>query len=185
IPFNFAPRQTGKFVALPEANKKIFVDEIFKWFKSESWLNYWEGAHMLQNLFPNFDPYLEQKLIELLKSKKKNKARIAIYILRAYKGDIFLHEVCKEFIKQFPNNRRYQNEMFVILSQTGVVSGEYGFVNAYEGKITDIQSWKTEKSKIIQNFIKKYEDYLRRRIDSEKKRADEEIDHRQREYGEK
>lgn len=185
IPFDFAPRQTGKLVELPEVNKKIFIDEIFAWFKSENWLNYWEGAHLLQNLFPSFDPYLETRLIEILKSKRKNKARIAIYVLRAYKGEQFIHGVCKEFIKQFPTSKRYQNEMFVILSQTGVVSGEYGFVNAYEGRIADIQSWKTDRSKVIQRFAKNYEEYLRSRISSEKKRADEEIDHRQREYGEK
>lgn len=185
IPFDFVPRQTGKLVELPNTTKKIFIEEILKWFQVDDWLNYWEGAHLLQNLFPSFDPYLEAKLIEILKSKRKNKARIVIYVLRAYKGEQFIHGVCKEFIKQFPTSKRYQNEMFVILSQTGVVSGEYGFVNAYEGKITAIQSWKEDESKIIKRFTKSYEDYLRKRIVSEKKRADEEIDHRQRLFGEK
>jgi ppGpp synthetase/RelA/SpoT-type nucleotidyltranferase len=185
IPFDFAPRQTGKLIELPDATKKIFIDEIFKWFRAEDWLNYWEGAHLLQNLFPSFDPYLEAKLIEILKSKKKNKTKIAVYVLRAYKGEKFLYDVCKEFIKQFPTSKRYKNEIFVILSQTGVVSGEYGFVNAYEGRIADIESWKSDKSKIIQRFAKDYEEYLQERISSERKRADDEVDHRQRAYGEK
>lgn len=185
IPFNFTPRQAGELSDLSEATKKVFVDEIFKWFKGSHWLNYWEGAHLLKNLFPQFDPYLESKLITLIKSKTANKARTAIAVLRAYEGEAFLHNACKEFIKQFPNNKKYQNEMFVILSQTGVVSGEYGFVDAYQAKITDVQSWKSDQSKVIKSFVASYEKHLNDRIVWEKKRADEDIDHRKREYGEK
>jgi len=185
IPFNFTPRQAGDLSNLSEATKKLFIDEIFKWFKGAHWLNYWEGAHLLKNLFPRLDSCLESKLIALLKSKATNKARTAIAVLRAYEGEGFLHNVCKEFIKQFPNNKKYQNEIFVILSQTGVVSGEYGFVDAYQAKIADVQSWKSDKSKVVKNFVTNYEKYLNDRIVWEKKRADEDIDHRKREYGEK
>lgn len=185
IPFNFTPRQVGELSDLSEATKKVFVDEIFKWFKGSHWLNYWEGSHLLKNLFPRFDSYLESKLIALLKSKATNKARTAIAVLRVYEGEGFLHNVCKEFIKQFPNSKKYQNEMFMILSQTGTVSGEYGFVDAYQAKIADVQSWKSDKSKAIKNFVTSYEKYLKNRIAWEKKRADEGKDHRKREYGEK
>lgn len=185
IPFNFTPRQAGNLNDLSEKHKKIFIDEIFKWFKKDDWLSYWEGSHLLENIFPAFDPYLESKSISLLKSKKKYKANIVLNILRAYKGESFLHNICKEFIKKYPTNKDYQNEMFIILSQTGLVSGEYGFVNLYQSRIKDIQSWKTDKSKVIQKFIKNYEEYLNKRVSFEQKRADEDIDHRKREYGEK
>ena len=60
-------------------------------------------------------------------------------------------------------------ELFIVLSQMGVVSGEYGFVEGFKRKKEEIQSWKKDKNKVIQLFIKKYEEYLNERIVFEKK----------------
>ena len=92
-----------------------------------------------------------------------------------------MHDVCKEFIKKNHSNK-YEKEMFIILSQTGVVSGEYGFVEAYKAKRQEIQDWKKDKNKTILSFVKKYETYLDRRIAYERKRADEDVEMRKREF---
>ena len=65
----------------------------------------------------------------------------------------------------------------------GVVSGEDGFVRGYKKKREAIQSWKKDKSKMIQSFVKKYETHLDRQISYEQKRADENIELRKREFG--
>jgi ppGpp synthetase/RelA/SpoT-type nucleotidyltranferase len=163
-------------------NAKDVIKEILKWFKKEDWLSYWEGGHFLEAIFPAFHQELEDQLIKLLRSKNKNKAKIVLYILRSYKGETFLHNVCKEFIRQYPKSKKYKQELFGILSQMGVVSGEYGFVEGYERKKQEIQEWKKDKSKIIKKFAQEYENYLSKRIDYEKKRADEDIEIRKREF---
>lgn len=163
-------------------NAKDVIEEILKWFKKEDWLSYWEGGHFLEAIFPAFHQELEDQLIKLLRSKNKNRAKIVLYILRSYKGETFLHNVCKEFIKQYPKNKKYKQELFVVLSQMGVVSGEYGFVEGYERKKQEIQEWKKDKSKVIKKFAQEYENYLSKRIDYEKKRADEDIEIRKREF---
>lgn len=163
-------------------NAKDVIEEILKWFKKEDWLSYWEGGHFLEAIFPAFHQELEDQLIKLLRSKNKNKAKIVLYILRSYKGETFLHNVCKEFIKQYPKSKKYKQELFIVLSQMGVVSGEYGFVEGYERKKQEIQEWKKDKSKAIKKFAQEYENYLSKRIDYEKKRADEDIEIRKREF---
>ena len=161
---------------------KVIVEEVLKWFNEKDWLLYWEGSHLLQAIFPNFSNVLEKKLIDLLRSGKKNRAKIVFYILRAYKGEEFLHNVCKEFIRQYPKNDKYHREMFILLSQMGVVGGEYGFVEGYKKKKESVQSWKNDKNRVIQNFVKKYEEYLDKQIIYEKRRADEDIELRKGEF---
>jgi ppGpp synthetase/RelA/SpoT-type nucleotidyltranferase len=163
-------------------NAKDVIEEILKWFKKEDWLFYWEGGHFLEAIFPAFHQELENQLIKLLRSKNKNKAKIVLYILRSYKGETFLHNVYKEFIKQYPRSKKYKQRLFIALSQMGVVSGEYGFVEGYERKKQEIQEWKKDKNRVIKNFAKEYENYLSKRIDYEKKRADEDIEIRKREF---
>lgn len=163
-------------------NADVVIEEILKWFKKEDGISYWESGQLLQAIFPSFHKKLEEQLIKLLKSKNKNKAKIVLYVLHSYKGETFLHKVCKEFIKQYPTSKKYQQELFIVLSQMGGVLGEYGFVEGYERKKQEIQEWKKDRSRVVKNFAQKYESYLSKQIDYEKKRADEDIAIRKREF---
>jgi len=163
-------------------NAEIVVPEILKWFAKKDYLLYWEGSHLIQAIFPTFDKVLEEELIKLIKSKNNKKVGIVFNILRAYKGEDFLYNVCKELIKEYPKNEDYRKKIFMVLSQMGVVSGEYGFVEGFKKKKEEIQSWKKDKNKEIQLFVKEYEDHLEKRILYEKKQADEVIELRKRRF---
>ncbi|MCX6743819.1 MAG: hypothetical protein NT116_06345, partial [Candidatus Parcubacteria bacterium] len=115
-------------------NAEIVVPEILKWFKKKDSLLHWEGSHLIEAIFPVFNKILEEELIKLIKSKNEKNIRIVFSILRAYKGEEFLHNICKEWIKEYPTNDDYHKEIFIVLSQMGVVSGEYGFVKGFEKK---------------------------------------------------
>jgi len=164
-------------------NAEIVVSEILKWFKKKDSLLHRKGSRLIEAIFPVFNKSLEEELIKLIKSKSEKNIRIVFSILRAYKGEEFLYNVCKELIKEYPKNDDYHKEIFVVLSQMGVVSGEYGFVEEFKKKKEEIQSWKKDKNEAIQLFVKKYEDHLEKRISFEKKQADEDIELRKRRFG--
>lgn len=163
-------------------NPEETVSEILTWFTEKDWLYRWEGSHLIQEIFSSFNDQLEKALLEMIKSGDKNKAEAVLVIFRAYKGEPFLHRTCKEFVKKYLRNpgakhyKDYRSELFIILSATGVVSGEYGMRDAYIQKKQEIQSWKTDKSKTIQLFVKGYEEGLDKQIAYEQKRADEDIE---------
>jgi ppGpp synthetase/RelA/SpoT-type nucleotidyltranferase len=159
----------------------IVVPEIVNWFNEKEWLFQWEASHFLQAVFPAFDKVLENEMIYLIKKSGGRNAKIVISVLRAYKGEPFLHGVCKEFIKKYHSDK-YMKEMFIVMSQTGVVSGEYGFVEAYKAKREEVQDWKKDKNKSIQSFVGKYEAYLDKRIIQEQKQADEDVELRKKEF---
>ena len=161
---------------------EITVPEILKWFKKKDSLLHWEGSRLIEAIFPLFNKSLEEELIKLIKSKNEKNIRIVFSILRAYKGEEFLHNICKELVKEYPENDDYHKEIFIVLSQMGLVSGEYGFVEGFKKKKEEIQSWKEDKNKAIKLFVKKYEDYLDKRILFEKKQADEIIELRKRRF---
>jgi ppGpp synthetase/RelA/SpoT-type nucleotidyltranferase len=163
-------------------NAEVVILEILKWFKKKDYLLYRKGSHLIQAIFPVFNETLEEKLIGLIKSKENKKVEVVFNILRAYKGEEFLHNVCKELIKEYPENEDYRKKIFIVLSRMGVVSGEYGFVEGFKKKKEEIKSWKKDKNKAIQLFLKGYEDYLNKRILYEKKQADESIELRKRRF---
>ncbi|MFZ5994393.1 MAG: hypothetical protein ACOYU4_05360 [Thermodesulfobacteriota bacterium] len=179
--YDAIPFQFYKLNKLLQKHANIVIRAIIDWYSEKDWLFQWEASHLLQTIFPSFDKSLESEMINLIKKGRDKNAKNVISVLRAYKGEPFLHGVCKEFIKAYHSDK-YMKEMFIILSQTGVVSGEYGFVEAYKAKRQEIQVWKKDKNKSIRSFVKKYEAYLDRNIAHEQKRADEDIEMRKRRY---
>jgi len=163
-------------------NSEIIVLEILKWFKKKNYLFNWESSRLMKAIFPVFNKSLEEELIKLIKSKNEKNVRVVFNILRAYKGEEFLHNVCIEIIKEYPKNEDYHKKIFIVLSQIGVVWGEYGSVEGFKKKKDEIQSWRKDKNEAIQLFVKKYEDFLDKRILYEKKQADEVIELRKRQF---
>jgi hypothetical protein len=161
--------------------ENVVIPELLKWFSEKDWLYHFEASHLLSAIFPSFDSRLGDYLVDLIKQGGKQNALIVLSILRAYKGEQFLHEVSKVFVKKFLQNKddelykEYRGEMFIVLSQTGVVSGEYGMRDAYRRKKDEIQPWKEDKSPAVQVFVKDYEKYLDDSIKFEEQRADEDI----------
>lgn len=161
--------------------EKVVIPEILKWFSEKDWLYHFEASHLLGAIFPSFSGNLGNYLLDLIKQGGKQNALLVLSILRAYKGEPFLHEASKAFIKKFLQNendklyKEYRSEMFIVLSQTGVVTGEYGMRDAYKRKKDEIQPWKEDKNPTLQIFIKDYERYLDDSIKFEEQRANEDI----------
>lgn len=161
---------------------EIVVPSILEWFSEKDGYYKWEAAQLLQEVFKSFGQDLEQALLSMIRFGDKKKGEMVLLILQSYKGETFLHTVAKEFIKKYMRNqssdnyKKYRGEMFIILSQTGVVMGEFGLRDAYVRKKEEIQSWKKERSKSIQEFVKDYEDYLDKQIAFEQKRSETDIE---------
>lgn len=177
IPFKFTELNS----ALAK-NAIPVIREVFKWFNKRDWYSQWEAAHFLEAAFPDFNPELEKKLIQLVHSKKDSAMKDVFAVLEAYEGQSFLHTVCKEIIKTYPRNEKYQKRLFMILTKTGVVSGEYGFVKEFESRKREIQNW-TEDNESIRSFIRKYEKFIDQEIEQARKRADEDVDMMERRFG--
>ena len=142
VPFSFY-----KLNKVLKDHENIVIPKILRWFNKKGWLYRLDASRLLQLILPKFNETLEKELFKLIKKSGEKNAKIVIAILNSYKGEPFLHNVCKEFIKQYSNSDRYKTEMILILSQEGVVTGEYGFVESYKRKKIQIQDWKNDKNK--------------------------------------
>jgi len=158
-----------------EKNQEIIIEEIFKLIEEyPQWV--WDAGRLLHGLFPSFPKFLREKLIKIIKLKDKNWADAVLTILSKY--ETIAYDVSKEFIKAYGN--KYYFDIFIILSKTSVVTGEYGFFEAYKKSKRDILIWKNEKNKNIKDFIEKYKNYLDEEMAKEKQRVEERIELRKR-----
>ncbi len=183
IPFNF-----HKITEPLRKNESVILPLLLAWYsKGDSnsrWLFSWEASHLLEEIFPSFSPALEQSLVDMITNNQKGALEVAFSVLSKHQGQDFLWGVIRAIIDKYWESKKYnriEGSLFGYLSQTGGVSGEYGFVEALRVKKQQLQQFKNDPSQAAQVFIKAYENYLDQRMDYEKKRADEDIEFRKRE----
>ena len=100
-----------------------------------------------------------------------------------YGGDARLPEICKEIIKVVPERSRAWNEVAGALESTGVVRGEYGFVDFYQTKREEIAAWKSDENPRVQSFAVWLTESLDQMIISERQRAEADLALRKHRYG--
>ena len=157
-------------------NVKIIVPKILEWLREDDWKYKWEAGHLLNIIFPIIDDEFKEILITLIKEKDSNKLEYIFWILDKYGGTTDVLDIVYEIIKNFKTTNKIRNKLFSLLSQTGVVTGEYGIANAYQNKVENIKPWLLDMNSEIVEFAKGYITYLENVIKYEKARVDKELD---------
>lgn len=133
------------------------------------------GAHLLKTIFPEFSPEFETELLSLVEEGGDQNIEFVLAVLRNYEGQTFIHNLCKAIVKKVPADSQFRNEVSIALLSTGVVSGAYGFAEAYEQKKMEMHDWLNDPSDVIREFSACYVEGLNKMIAADRQRADEEI----------
>jgi hypothetical protein len=152
-------------------------------YESDPNLFQYRGASIIRAIFPEFSEDLERSLINHVRSGREDEVEFVIDILRAYEGEEFTHEIAQEIVLALPFESNLLGSLEIALQSTGVVMGEFGFVEAYRQKIDSIRTWPIDSSEKIAAFVARYIGDLESRIVREQKRAEEGIALRKHEFG--
>jgi hypothetical protein len=148
------------------------VDLVRSWYSADDSLFQFRGGRILHNVFPAFSPGLEQKLISVVQEGTDDAIEFVLQVLRAYQGQEFLHGVCKELVDHLPANDERLGEVEVILESTGVVAGQFGFVEAYQQTKGQVSSWFNDSRPKVRSFAERYRRSLDRAIAAEQRRSE-------------
>ena len=141
-------------------------------------------AHLLKTIFPQFPPEFEAELLDIVNAGAEDDLEFVLAVLRNYEGQPFIHNVCKAIVRQIAPESEYRNEVAITLQTTGVVTGAFGFAEAYERKKEEIKIWLDDPDEKVQEFAKWYIAGLEQVSAADRKRAEEEIALRKHRYGE-
>jgi hypothetical protein len=122
-------------------------------------------------------------LQSLIQGHDRANIEFVVKILRNYEGKAFIYDLCKEIVALLPPEDTLLNEIEAALDSTGVVTGEFGFVEAYKRKRTEFESWLSDPQESVQSFARRHVLSLDRRIAAEQRRSEEDLEMRKREYG--
>jgi hypothetical protein len=168
-------------VTIPSALVRAVRDE----FKVENagMFPYSGGALLIKAVFPTFDQLLQEELLQFIKSGSTDDIEFAVTVLRAYGGSAQILGICKEIIKVVPEKSSVWSEVAAAFESTGIVSGEYGLVQALELKRDQIAPWKNDENRQVRMFSTWLIESLDEMIRVERQRADDSLAVRKHRYG--
>jgi hypothetical protein len=169
IPYSFhgLEKQLGT-----DAN--LAVSKVRQWYAEDSSLFQFRGGRLLSIVFPNFDPAISQEFCELVIRGADADAEFVLDVMENYHGEPATHEVLKSIVTKYPQDRSKITSVKISFDATGVVRGEFGFVEAWREKKHAIEAWLSDSRPEVRDFAHAHIRDLEVRIAEEQRRAEQE-----------
>ncbi|WP_162916955.1 GTP pyrophosphokinase [Cohaesibacter haloalkalitolerans] len=141
------------------------------WFDTDSKLFSYRGGRVLAAVFPTMTEVFADALLKEIAKGRPEDAKFVVAVMSNYQGEETTHGVLKALLRTFPDEEIVEAGVEQSIRNTGIVGGEFGFVEALRAKRALIQPWLDEDG-----AVGKFAEELTRSLDhsilSEKRRAD-------------
>jgi hypothetical protein len=162
----------------------LAVNRVREWYAQDNKLFRFRGGRVLHDVFPRIGPEIEEPLVSIAREGTDDAIGFVLQILRTYQGEPFVYGICKAIIEALPQGDHRVGEIEIILQSTGVVAGQFGFVQAYQRKRDEVSLWLTDERPKVCAFADRYIRTLDRSIAAEQRRSEADYEMRRREWPE-
>jgi hypothetical protein len=154
------------------------VDIVREWYVDNDPMFEFTGGKLLAIAFPDCSDALRTKLIAITESGGLTSYPFVYDILRNYQGNVSIHPICQALIECLPEDDERLNTIDILLLSMGVVSGEFGMVDAYKQKRDEVANWGSDPRPKVRNFAARYVRTLNRQIAAEQSSSEKRLEYR-------
>jgi ppGpp synthetase/RelA/SpoT-type nucleotidyltranferase len=153
---------------------KLAVSTMRGCYEEDSSLFRFLGGRLLSNAFPMLQEDISQELVSLVTKGTETDADFVLAVMENYHGEPSTHQVLKHIVVKYPEDESKLTGVRISLDNTGVVTGEFGLVEAMRQKKEVIAVWLDDPLPEVRAFAAKHTRDLDLRIADEQRRAEEE-----------
>jgi ppGpp synthetase/RelA/SpoT-type nucleotidyltranferase len=180
IPFEFHGLKEA-FAPIPAET----VAAVREWFDEEpdTALFEYHGGALIARAFPDLQPVLGS-LSALVERTEEGDLEFVLRALMAYEGETVILPLCREIVVRLDADSPLLGMVDTVLDQSGVVSGEFGFVEQHQQRRAEIAPWLADLSPNVRAFAERRTRRFDLRIAADQRRSLEELELRKLHYGE-
>lgn len=179
IPFNLHALKA----ALSRHPDRVF-DACRRWYADDSLLHEYRGGKLLKNVFPDLDKHVAETLIQIVRVGERDDLKFVLATLKAYEGKEAIYPICMEVVERLESGDEMLNSVSDTLAVTGVMLGEFGYVEAQAQQKALIDAWAGDERPKVRDYAAMLSRRLAQGMAFEQRMAEREIEGRRREYGE-
>jgi hypothetical protein len=151
----------------------LAISIVRRWYAEESALFRFLGGRLLSIVFPTFDSSIADALANLVTNGTGEDAEFVVAVMENYHDKPETHDVLKLIVTKYPNDSGKLGGVAVSLDGSGIVHGEFGFVEAIRKKKAAIGRWLSDPRPEVQAFAAEYLRQADLRLADEQRRADD------------
>ncbi|HXK28359.1 MAG TPA: RelA/SpoT domain-containing protein [Candidatus Binatia bacterium] len=185
--------EAAKYDAIPfrlhaaERVLKILPDYLLSsmrtWYREDDELFSLRAGRFARSIYPKITAELAASFMRVVEVDGSEDLAFVLETLERFDGAEETRPIYKAIIQRLPIGDPLLRDVSIGLNATGVVSGEFGFVEAYKAKRAIIASWLEDRDEKVRQFATHQVAQLDRMIASEQRQAEESLELRKRTYG--
>jgi ppGpp synthetase/RelA/SpoT-type nucleotidyltranferase len=142
------------------------------WFAERSELFQYGGGRLLSITFPDCGAVFTEALIRVVQAGGDSETSFALAILANYQGAPASHQLLREIVAKSADDEGKMKLVANVLNSTGMVSGEYGFANAWRERKQSLSEWLSDERPSVREFAAQHIRKLDLMIADEQRRAE-------------
>jgi ppGpp synthetase/RelA/SpoT-type nucleotidyltranferase len=150
----------------------LAVSTVRRRYDEDSTLFRFLGGRLLSTAFPKFGPEIADALGGLVTNGTSADADFVLAVMENYRGEPTTHEVLKRVVAKYPDDQKKLAGVTISFDNTGVVSGEFGMVDAIRRKKAAMEPWLADDRPEVRTFAETYIRQADLRIADEQRRAE-------------
>ncbi|TMO56362.1 hypothetical protein [Pseudoalteromonas phenolica] len=140
-------------------------------------------VRLFKKCFFPFEPQMVDQLFEQLSPYDEQQLNVLLAVTSSYEGDASILTLVRRILLQSEFSDGLCRKINGTLLSTGVVSGEYGLVEAYKTKLENVKPWQDDNEANIVKFAHQYVKMLEAKCNEEVQRVEERIAIEKHQYG--
>lgn len=175
-------RSHGLEKVLQEAPEAV-IAVVRKHYAKDDYIEKDRAVRLLHIAFPKITDDLAKHLHDLIAGGQRDDIVYVGLLLREYEGATEIEKIAKEMVEVLPPGDKLLSEVRGALQSSGVVSGEFGFVEVYKDRKARVEEWLNDPRKKVREFAEGFIHRMDNAIAAERKRAEDDIARMKGEYG--
>ncbi|MFZ2996317.1 MULTISPECIES: RelA/SpoT domain-containing protein [Sphingobium] len=180
-PVPFEPHDLAKVLS-PHAD--LLLPAVRQWYDEEPSFHEYRGGRLLKHTFPKLTDAVSEQLTDLARRGDERDLKFILKSLAPYEGDEQLYPVAMEVVDRLEPGDKLLNRVSDMLGATGVVTGEFGFVEAHARRKELIERYRDDARPRVRAYARDRARELAQHMAWEQRRAARDVAQRRRHWNE-
>jgi hypothetical protein len=155
---------------------RLAVDAVHARYRPNDPLFRFRAGRLLSTVFPAQSQDFLSVLADMAENGPDDDINFILGVFENYEGPPAIHGILKTLVNRLPEGDSRLVRIDICLQSTGVVAGEFGFVQAHRRKRTEFQPWLEDERPKVKAFAEEYLRTLDGRIASEQRSAEQGVE---------
>lgn len=162
----------------------LLIPAIRDWHAEDPEWHEYRGGRLFRHAFPELSEPVSEKLIEIAREGSDTDIEFILKTLTTYEGDEGIYPVCMAVVDRLEPGASMLESVSRVLGATGVLTGEFGHVQAYAERKQRIDRWKDDPRPRVKAYAVSRSRELEQSMAWEQRRASQGVAQRKRAFGE-